>query len=352
MATVSAETVDVPATPFATMPPALPSRIQQVFLAARRGSAAAQLEIETRAGRVVEIQDQIMLYVPAIIGVGRVHFVDQRRKVNAQQTFASLVQAPVGTDLVRWDEAQRLDISLRDLLDRPEAEAYFDALPETVNELTELTALRKDLEDHLYRTSQVTLLHSPVLDVYSHPAESEREFVMRLKQAAREQRDEEIDDLTKRYEKKLRMLADRVRRAELDLEKKQDEASARKREVFVTIGESVLGVLLGRRSSRIASSTMRRYRMSSSATAVVEDAEEKLEALQREVEELEAELREQVDDITARWDEALEKVEAFPVTPRRQDVEIELFALAWAPHWHITYQDQGGFTRTELVPAY
>lgn len=237
-------------------------------------------------------------------------------------------------------------------MDRPEPEAYFDELPESVNEAREFNALKKELADHLYRTSSVTLLYSPVLKVYSLPDESERDFRMRLQQAAREERDEEVDKLTRKYEKRLARLEDRLRRAETRLAKKRADAEARKREVLVSVGESVLGMFMGRRSTRMASSALSKYRQSSSAGMAVEEAEEKVEALQQEIAELEQELREEADTITARWDEALREFEEVSVTPRRRDIDVDVFALAWVPHWRITYQGRGGITRTELVPAY
>jgi hypothetical protein len=84
----------------------------------------------------------------------------------------------------------------------------------------------------------------------------------------------------------------------------------------------------------------------------VEEAEETVEALQQEIKELEEELQEQAAVVRDRWEEALVEFEEVPVTPRRQDIQVDLFGLAWAPHWQITYQDRGGATRTDLVPAY
>jgi hypothetical protein len=77
-----------------------------------------------------------------------------------------------------------------------------------------------------------------------------------------------------------------------------------------------------------------------------------VEALQGEVPALEEELKEQASAITSRWDAALEAFEEVPVTPRKQDVDIDVFALAWAPHWKIHYQAQDGAARIDSVPAF
>ena len=77
-----------------------------------------------------------------------------------------------------------------------------------------------------------------------------------------------------------------------------------------------------------------------------------VEVLQQEIKQLEEELQAEVATVRDRWEEALQKLEQVPVTPRRTDVQVDLFGLAWAPHWQITYRDRGGATRTDLVPAY
>lgn len=346
------ESATASASAFATVPPALPSSIQQVFLPARKTAAAALLDIESRTGGPVEVQGQNLLYVPAVLGMGRVHFVDQRRNVNEQENFALLAQAPEGAEVLAWERAQPLTLTTRELMDRPERDAYFDQLPESINQAPEFTALKKDLADYLYRNTSVTLLYSPVLEAHSLPNESERDFRMRLQQSAREKRDAEVDQVSKRYEKQIERIEDRLRRAEATLAQKEAEVEARKRETLVSVGESVVGMFLGRRSTRVASTALSKHRQTTKAKLKLEEAQDSLDTLQQELKELEQELQEQVTAVRDRWEEALINFEEVSVTPRRQDVQVDLFGLAWAPHWQITYQDHTGASRTNLVPAY
>ncbi len=341
-----------PAGSFATSPPALSSRIQQFYVPVRRGATEAVLEVEKREKGKIEVQARNLLYVPAMLGMGRVHFVDQRRNVNEREDFALLAQAPEGPAVLVWEKSQPLGLEIRDLMDRPESDAYFDELPEAINESTEFTALKKSLDDHLYRNSSVKLFYSPVLKAYSQPNENERDFRMRLQQTAREERDAEVDKISDRYEKRIETLQERLRRSEATLARKEADVSARKRETLVSVGESVVGMFLGRRSTRVVSAAMSKQRQATMAKLQVEEAQDTIEALQQEIKELEGELREEVAVVRDRWEEALSEFEEFPVTPRRQDVQIDLFGLAWTPQWQITYQDRGGVTRTDLVPAY
>jgi len=65
---------------------------------------------------------------------------------------------------------------------------------------------------------------------------------MILSQSAREVRDDEVDALKQNYEKKIRKIENRLRSAEAALEKKKASADLRKKETYISIGESLLGV--------------------------------------------------------------------------------------------------------------
>jgi hypothetical protein len=238
------------------------------------------------------------------------------------------------------------------LLNRSEPDARFDRIPESMNEAREYDALKQDLVDYLYRNSSLKLLYSPALKEYSRPNEDERDFRARLNQAAREQRDQEVDELNDRYAKRLQTLNDRLRRAQATVARKQADAEARKREVMVSVGESVLGMFIGRRSIRSASTAMSKYRQKSSAEMGAQQAHENMDALQKEVNELQKELQNEANAITTRWDSALQAYNEVPIRPNRNDIEVDLVALAWAPNWQITYRDRQGIVRTEVVRAY
>jgi hypothetical protein len=346
------ESAAAPPQAFAAAPPSLSSRIQQVYLPVRRGASTAALDVEKEAGGPIEIESRHLLYVPAVLGMGRLHFVDRTRDVNEREDFALLAEPPRGASMLTWEQAQSLELTAGDLRDQPEPKATFDELSESINESPEFTALQKDLDDHLYHNSSVTLLYSSLLDIYSQPRENEREFRMRLQQVARERRDEEIDEITERYQDKLDKVEDRLRREEADLAQQEADLAARKRETLVSVGESVVGVFLGRRSTRMASTALSKQRQTTKAKLRLEETEEDITELEEDVKELEEELQDEVAAIRARWEEALTELEEYEVRPRRKDVQISLFGLAWTPHWQITYRDRGGATHTELVEAF
>jgi hypothetical protein len=333
-------------------PPVLPSEIQQVYLPTRRDSTEVQQDIEKQTGGPVEVQNRLLLYVPAVLGIGRIRFADRRLNVDTSQDFALLAQPLSEGGPTRWEDAQSLDLTSRDLLNRPEPEARFDQLPDSINEARELGTLKDGLIDHLYHNISLKLLYSSTLKTYSQLNETERDFRMRMSQSAREKRDEEVDKLNQSYETRLRTLHDRLRRAQTAVAMRQADAEARKREVVVSAGESVLGMFLGRRSMRSASTALSKYRQKTAAEMRAQEAADSVETLQKDIDQLEGELRQETTAITARWDDATKAFDEAPVRPARSDIEVQSVAVAWAPNWQLAYRDQQGNVRTELLKAY
>jgi hypothetical protein len=333
-------------------PPHLPPGIRQGFLPVRVSAEAASLKIEEESGGTAVILSRGLVYRPTILGTGRVHFIDRRRRVNEEEPFSLMAPPPPPSGSLRWEEATTLDPAAAAITGRAESQASFAMLPETINEVKEFRLLEKELKDHLYRSSALELLHSPAAKIYSAPTEPEREFRLRLTQVLREKRDREVDKLNRRYAGRLRRLETKMGRAEETLARRETVAKSRKSEVLVSIGESLLGAFMGRRSMRAASSTLSKYRMSKTASMSIADAKKAVAASQREIAAIEKELRQRAEEITLKWDETAGQVERVPVTPRRTDIDLDFFGLAWAPHWQITWKDGSGRTRTDYAPAF
>jgi seryl-tRNA synthetase len=104
--------------------------------------------------------------------------------------------------------------------------------------------------------------------------------------------------------------------------------------------ESVFGLLTGSRSSRRLSSASRKRRMTRQAKADIEESEEVIDDLEKEIEELKAEAQEELEELTEKWADLIDEVEEIEVRPRRADVRVNLFALAWLPHWEVTAGEQ------------
>ena len=223
-------------------PPSIPLEIKQFYLPTHKGVSSILLSIEEEMKSPVELQDRSLHYIPHILGVGSVHFVDKNKGVDEIEEVALITKPPSELGMLDWELTKQFDLSVEDLTNQYEPDSYFDEVPESINEVKEFNALKKDLADYLYRSRSIKLLYNPDIKIYSKPNQSERDFNMILSQSAREVRDDEVDALKQNYEKKIRKIENRLRSAEAALEKKKASADLRKKETYISIGESLLGV--------------------------------------------------------------------------------------------------------------
>ncbi len=339
---------------FSANPPALDPSVPQTFLPVALSEQAAIRQLTQEMGRSLDVERTQLVYEPAIVGRATVRFVDRKREID--ERVEKILLAPAAEDLggVSWEDAETLPIEISDLASKPERVGadqgpFFAPPPEQANSARELKSIGKDLADWLYYNSRLPLMVHPELKVFQRPGERERMFKIRLRQAARERRDAEVDALTEKYDARIEKLEAKLRKKERELAADEADYEARKREELIGAGETVLGFLMGRRRSvsRIAS----KRRMTSKAKLEVEETKEEITDLREEIAELEAELKEAVDEISRQWEDVLDGLTTEEIKPRRTDVDVRLVALAWRPFWLVTYRDRGD-TRTATIPAY
>jgi hypothetical protein len=337
---------------FSPTPPALAPEVTQVFLPVELSEQAAVRELAGAA----DAKSVQLVYEPAIVAGAEIRYIDRKRDVD--QLAEKLLLASVRDDVrgVDWKDSETLSLRLRDLASGPERVGtdqgpFFAPVPEGANSARELKDIGQDLADWLYYNSKLPLTAHPELGIFQHPDESERDFKIRLQQAARERRDAEVDALEEKYASRLDRLQDNLSKKERTLAADEEEHSARSREELIGVGETVFGLLIGRRSSRAISRAATKRRMTRKAKLDIEEAKEEIADLQEEIAKLEGELKEAADEITQKWDNVLDDLTTEEIAPKRSDIDVRLVALAWLPSWLITY-DEGGRPRTTAVPAY
>jgi len=334
-------------------PPALPPDVPQVYLPIEVdiGTAVRRAQQQLPGSTLERVQ---LVYEPGILGSASVRFVDRKRNIDHQVSQLLLAEPPRDVGGLDWGEAEVLPITSDRLLSEPEAvpEAkgpYFAPAPEMANSARELKRLRKALSDWLYYNKRLPIKVHPTLGVFKAPGEREREFRMRVRQAARERRDAEIDKIQAKYEKKLDKLERKLDRLSQVLEDTQDEYEARKREMMLSAGETVLSFFMGRRRS--VTTVASKQRLANRLKRKIEDTQEEMAELQKEMEELNAALAEEIEEIRRKWDEVLDEIATEELRPRRSDVHVEDVYLAWRPFWRIVLRSPQG-QRVITIPAY
>ena len=319
-------------------PPTLPPEVPQVFLAPTVTVEWALRGYEQQTGQPVLARDRRLVYVPHLLALGVVRFLDRTRGIDHQETVARLVQPGEGVLAVDWDAGQ-ITVSPQDLSPRPPGEGLYAAVPATLSRPRDISRWEKDFADYVYRSATATIWRNPALKLYGKVGESRHDFRLRCEEEARRLRDAEIAKARAAMDRQMARVQEKLRREQRELTEDQQELEARKREELLGLGESAFNLLTGRRSSTVVSRASTKHRLTQRAKADVEESQEEIKSLEQQLEDLKADWEDQVAAINDRWAETLEQIEEIKVTPRRTDVAVTFCGLAWLPVWQVTLED-------------
>ena len=238
-------------------------------------------------------------------------------------------------DAVDATSAIAVDYDDRDLRTDAPADAVYRLPPARIDTKSFFTSIESSLRDHLVRSVTLEIPANPELKLYGRPGESADEFAERCRRAADDAADAETAALREKYESKVTRLRDQIASATDRVDVLEEEASSRRNSELLSTAGSILGGLLGGRSRRsvlgkLGSAAGRRGR-TKAAGERLDAAENKVVRLQGELEQLEAELADDVTDLDARWAAAATRIEPIEISLERSDVAVTQLALAWLP---------------------
>jgi hypothetical protein len=283
-------------------------------------------------------QNASLVYRAALLGCGNVYFTDTKTGVDQEEELCLL--APLTDNIVAVDWAAAEEVAFDETeLDRDAADAAaFAPVPSAASKAKNYDAWRKKLADALYRGRSLQLFKSTSLKQTSKPGESERDFRVRLQQAAREKLDAEKEKLRARYTPKLATLQERLRRAQQAVEREREQATASKWNAAVSIGATVLGAFLGRKRASIGT-VGRATTAARGAGRVYKDSQdiaragETAEAVQGQIDALQAQFDEEVQNLSRVLDPSAEPLETVTLKPKKTNVSVRSVVLAWTPYW-------------------
>jgi hypothetical protein len=288
-----------------------------------------------------------LTYHPMLLGAAEVRYSNSKTVEVTQQLtlLTAITDGPVSLD---WSEAVALDVPVEDLETKPQQEAQFAEVPANATKVRSYATWRKDLASWIYRNQRLELLESTSLDIVSDPGESERDFRVRLQQLAREQRDEAVEKLRRKYAPKFEQLEERKRRAEQAVARETEQAKGQKMQTAISFGATLLGSFLGRKRASLstlgkATTAVRGVGRSMKESQDVDRAEDNVAAVTQRLSDLEAEFRAETAALERSLDPQTEQLEKVSLKPTKANIAVKLVTLAWAPYWH-----EGG----EVKPAW
>jgi hypothetical protein len=304
--------------------PAVPSRVSQFFL---------PLEYSPE-------ESGHLIYKPALLGTARLHFVSARTKVDYWQDI-SVVASLSEKDVINpWQEATSIQAESLQYENQPHPMVKFSSLPLEAAQVSSYTSWKKTLVSHLYRNRTLTIWECRVFKEFSKIGEAEGDFRGRLIHLLHEKRDLEVEKLRKRYAPKLALMQERLRKAQVRVEREQAQLGQQKVQTAVSVGATILGAIFGRKT--ISAGTIGRATTSMRGAGRMAREKQDIKRAHREVQivdeklaALEAEFQAEIEGFSADFQPEQLDLSEIVIRPRKTDIMIDRLALLWAP-WKVS----------------
>ncbi len=239
-----------------------------------------------------------LIYQPRLLGFATVIFADKRKNLEHRRPYRFLAGAPLPGQPAAWHSAEPLGESLAVA---PQPEAHWADVPESLNSAKKIGVLQKGFADYLYANVKLALFVNDDLKLCGQPGEDVIAFQQRCRQLAQQKLEEENTAL----KTKLRPKFDALKLAFPDETDKQ--------------GASLIELPLKMLSWAVSSTPVK--------TAVKE---------QQKRDKLLTDYQTQRNKLVEKWRGISEHYGETVLKPRKADVQVTHFGLAWAPFWQGT----------------
>jgi hypothetical protein len=273
-------------------------------------------------------------YVPMLLGMAKIHFVDSKAGVDEWQTRALLAPLAEDGSGPDWSAANEVAGGKASLAAQAVKEASYGEVPAALLRAQNYAGWGKELSSAIYQGVTHSVFGCDVLKLSSKAGESEGEFRARIGLQLREQRDAEVDRLRKKYAPRLQTLQDQQVRAQQKIEKEKSELSQQKLQTALNVGATILGAFFGRKTvstasvSRVATAARSASRIGRESQDV-DQAAGSLETVQQRLADLQAELEQEIARVQGELDPAAITLTRIEVKPRKTDTVVSEVALVW-----------------------
>ncbi len=300
--------------------------------------AIAEYFLEPTVGNVGDVP---LVYVPGVVRAAEITFIDNAKGIDVKKRILCVDKLAEGQTAFDWAETARSDEGA-DKFSRqaPEGVDEWVAVPSFALQPASFTAAKGLFLDSCVAGEALELLHSPALDEWSKPGESEIQFRNRLTQKAREAKDAAMDELRTKFGKKAAPIEERLRKAEAAVAKEKEDSKSAKLQAAISFGAGVLGALMGRKSGlgglasksgSVIGAAGRAWKQSSD----VGRAEDTVEAVTAQLNALEGEMTAEVAKLQSQFDIMKENLETLKIPPLKKNVVLTALGLAWLPHYRV-----------------
>ena len=278
-----------------------------------------------------DVPDSRAVWRPALLGLAGLHYNRVSLGVDTWQDVAVLAPIDDARATDPWAGAGVLP-GIPELDLPAPVSARYAPLPAGSIGTKQRRRWASQLKALLYRERPLQLYRIPALKLTSSPGESEADFRIKVREEARESRDAAVAKVRDKYRRRVDSIEGKLATARSRLEREQSQYDSQRLESAVSVGSTILGALLGRRTTGSKASTAaRQVGRASTQRDDVKRAERSLEELHEQLAQIETELGEKLDQVRADWAVDALEIEEVTLSPRKSEISVELVALAWVP---------------------
>ena len=245
----------------------------------------------------------------SVIAAATVRFSDAKSKIDTEKNI--VYSAPIDGRLNAPDWAKSSDAVVQ------------DGNPPAPNLLK---AWRSDLLDWLANHETLELFRCDEIGIASQAGETERDFRAHAGQLLREQRDRDVAALRAKYAAKIGMLEDRIRRAQGMKEKQKEQAVGVGLSTVLQIGGSLLGAFFGGGRKPSVTKIVTAARAAGRTYEETQDvnrADDNVEALAQQLQEVNAQVEAEILTLQASADPSQIQIEKIVIRPKKTAIAVK-----------------------------
>ena len=278
--------------------------------------------------------DERPVWHPAALGIAKLHYASTTAKVDffLEKSFVCDFDEE---GVALWDESDVFDGKLPVRSGAPAASSGdFEPIPQGAIGAKTADQWTRSFKAYVYEGQPLELFRYPAAKLLSEPGETEGAFRARAVHADRERMDAAKAKVAAEYQKKAQALDDKVRTAEARVQREKDTKKSQWLSTAVSMGSTLLGALLGRRSSTSgtvtrAGTTLRSASRISKKSGDVQRAEDSLEVLVERRKDLDREYEEKLAAIPPVLQAEDVPVESLVLRPKKADIVLTALGLYW-----------------------
>ena len=275
-----------------------------------------------------------IVFEPWLAARATVRFYNASRNIDQVSKHQVRLYLDEGFRQPRFSESEPFDLDLDSCPDSAPGQSSFYPVPLPISSLKSFAAYEKEFSDFLYQSMRLELLRVPSLKMESKPGESEADFMVRVADRLREDKETAAEKLLQKFNTKRDQLQKKLNSALSRLEKEQGDVSMKTTDTIISFGTAVLGAFLGRKA--VSSSTMTRtasgIRKAGRLGKEKDDvrrAEEVVAQLEQELEALDNDQNEALQELAQSYDVSRAGQERFAIKPRRSDIYDVQLCMLW-----------------------